>query len=864
MIWDAVRYGWNTHLWLTIAGVPVVWGESASGKTLPADFPTEDGSLSIDASAEIGTEKIDRQRGIAAGLGLSFKLLDTAATRDWLRSPSKTMTLTADQPASGAGSTDATVDDSTGWSNGDSMFLGMEAQTIGAVASGTSLTGITRAEAGTLVYDHATGSTAQTITDRPRVWRGRDVILYASPIDPSGYITGATLAEDAVEVWKGRLSGSPRRERDGFAFEAVAFDRVLDQPLIGEVSGKVEAAIGKLEVKTGWKFSVSIDAVDSAGASLWSGGYALIGFPFKGDTDGDMLAPAEIRDRIVAEFAAAVTTASAGAEVGGLVFGGSGDWPTTARIEIVLDANIYRVDVSILTDFAQVPIENSHEFKGGMGGAVNAFVKTAWDGITPWALDIGKPKVFDANATTTLSLTIKLDEGAPSDVSAPGVAKVGEDLWTFSVAATSNAKLYLGGMQPLVPSKGVLAGNNAVGQSVSILFEDSGTPALTMLRTILSSGNGQRSATYDTLERGQGYGLAEADVKLDSFIKGGEPITSLPIKISHADQSFADLFGGLLGMSRRAVVARPDLSDDHAIKLTLVRTSPYGSTYAATITDDDLLSAEGDPIESVESASVPNSITVRRQLPGEDDKAADRFVFNDLATADVIGKVEATFAIPTESRDTVRDLAEDVIPSRLASDQMLQAVELRVGPWVAAYPGDIVKISVTHPALWTWNSSPGAVGYSGSALTVGRRMSPTSSAVILTVLIDGQLSVRSLSPAMLVSAHTGTAANPATLDVPLGLNDGYIVHLEQALDDAGGPIELYHYVPGDAEGAAESYTVSAVTDTGSVCRLTIDTTTGGHSITDGESTLTLPTTDGGDLSTYQAAFAHVDDGSNWG
>ena len=68
MIWDTIRYGWNTHLWLTISGIPVVWGERATGKTLPADFPDEDGSLVIDGSAELGTDQIDRARGVSVGM----------------------------------------------------------------------------------------------------------------------------------------------------------------------------------------------------------------------------------------------------------------------------------------------------------------------------------------------------------------------------------------------------------------------------------------------------------------------------------------------------------------------------------------------------------------------------------------------------------------------------------------------------------------------------------------------------------------------------------------------------------------------------------------------------------------------------
>jgi len=71
-VYDATRYGWNTHLWLTVAGIPVVWGEAVTGKTLPADFPTADGGLVIDGSAAIGTEQIDRERGASVGLAFTF------------------------------------------------------------------------------------------------------------------------------------------------------------------------------------------------------------------------------------------------------------------------------------------------------------------------------------------------------------------------------------------------------------------------------------------------------------------------------------------------------------------------------------------------------------------------------------------------------------------------------------------------------------------------------------------------------------------------------------------------------------------------------------------------------------------------
>ena len=861
MIWDAIRYGFSTHYWLTIAGVPVVWGEAATGLGLPSGFGTEDGSLVIDSSAAFGTEQINREIGISVGLGLSFKLLDSATSTDWLRTWSKSMTLTADQIAT---ATAATVDDSTGWNNGDTMFLAMENQTIGTVASGTSLTGITRAVAESLAYDHDTGTTAQIITDRPRFWRGRQVVLWASPVDPSGFVTGATLATDAVQVWKGKLSGSPRREPDGFAFEAVSLDRILAQPLVGEVTGVISDASSKHEVKQGWSFTLAIDAINSTGASLWSDGYELAGQPFKADTDGDMLAPSLIKERIAAEFAVAVTAATAGADLGDLVWAGSGA-DESARVEVVADVNIVRVDVSLTTDNNSVPIITERNYVGGMPASPNGFVDTGWlGGSSPLFPQYGGVTPDESDSTIT-SLTIRLDEGAPSDVTAPGIVQIDKERFTFSVASSSEGNLYLGGMQRI--GLGSLTGQTAIKKTAAVLFEDSGTADGMMLRCLMTSGTtgNQRSATYDTLVRGQGYGLDEDEIHEASFTGGGAPITSMPLRVSHAAKSFADIFGGMLGMFRRAVVSRPDLDDSHNIKLTLVRTITYGSTYAATITDDDLLSAATDPIQSVEPAEVANSITILRQTPGEDADASDRFVFNDLSSADIIGKVEASYSVPTKERDTLLDLAKIVVPSRLAADQTLQAVSMLVGPWIAAYPGDVVLISaVTHPALWTWTTSPGSVGHTGNGLVVGRTMDPVSTAVTLTVLLGGQLDVGSLSPAMLVSAHTGQDTDPATIDVPLGLNDGYLTHMVQAIDLNGGPVELYHYVPGDAEGAAESYTCSAATKTGGVCRLTIDTTTGGHTLVDNSSTLTLPTTNGGDITTYQGNFAHVDDGTNWG
>ena len=847
-IWDATRYGWSPHYWLTISGVPVAWGERLSGLTLPSGYTIEDDSLVIDDSAEVGVEQIDRERGLAVSMSLTFKLLDTATSRDWLRTWSKSMRLTADQTAA---ATTATVDDSTGWSNGDRMYLGMESEIIGTVASGTSLTGISRAQSGSLAYLHSTGTTGQIITDRPRFWRGRQVVLWASPCDPSGHVTGANLDSDAIQVWKGKLVASPQREADGFSFEAVSLDRVLDQQLAAEVTGKVAETSQKHEIRTAWRWTVLISAQTSAGADVWT--YQLTGAPFENDADGDLISIEVIRKKIADSWDDAVITESAGADLGELVWSSWFGDPTTAKIEVVGDVTIAQLSCTVMLD----PVLGSGgqptiyavlvPFPGGLSASPNYFLNTKWLGQGDTDAEIR-------------GLTIKLDEGDVGDVTAPGVVQVEDDRWRFGQVGTSQGELYLGYLTRV--GSGKLTKASAVGKSAAILFEDEGTPDDLMLRALMSSGTTERSATYDTLLRGQGYGIDEADIKIATFTGAGSPVTSLPCRVSAATAAFGDMFGGVLGLFRRAVVCRPDLDEsDHALKLTLVRTSPYGSSYSTTITNADLLSAESDPVVSVRSLEAPNVITVIRPLPGSDD-AEDRMVFNDGHAADVIGTIEAEYLVPSLDRAALLGIARAAAIGHLAADQSLQAVELRVGPWLAAEVGDVVYLNgVDHPSLWTWSTSPGQVGYTGTAIVVGRRMMLKNTAVIITLLLDGALAVKSLSPAALISAFAGTAANPTSIDIDLQ----YLEHMKAALDVTGGNVLLYHYQPGQAEGATESHDISAAANVGGACRLTVDATAGGHSLSTAlSSTLTLPSTDGGDIVDYQRNFAHVDDGSSWG
>lgn len=855
-IWDGVRYGFSPVYWAQVAGIPVIFSERATGLTLPVGWTSEDASLVVDSSAAVGIEQVNRENGAAVSLGLSFKLLDTTAVRTWLRQPGKSMRLTADLAAA---ATSMTVDNTTGWSNGDPAWLGMERITIGTVASGTSCTGLGRGTVGTWAYDHATGTTAQTITDVPRYWRGREVILYASPCDAAGYCTGSALLDDAVMVWRGKIEEGPRRELDGFSFEASSIDRFSDRRLVSQISGQVTDTSAKLAASKGLEIKVVLRANQSNGTQVFS--YIFTLNPFSSDADGDLLSMAEVRDRIVSAFAQAVADESAGADVGEFRWWkyGSGQGTTyNGKVLVKADATITNFEVFVNIDGKQT---TATWFDFNNGWAADGYVDLKWQTQS-------NPLAPGSSAEPVIPwlVTVRVDQGAAADVPAAGgrvrIQAGGQGrVFKYDAATASAADVYLTGLQPVDGAQGWPTKQQMLGADAQILFTDADTFPVMMLRCLMSSGNGERSATYDTLARGQGYGLDETLISAPSFTTTSAPLGTLKGEVASAGESFSSLFGGAMGLFRKAVVARPDHTEANSpLKLTLVSTAPYGADYSVTVADTDLLSHQGDPVVSVKRADSANVLAILRPFGGAQD-GEDRFVFADNSRADAEGRDQVEYRVPAKDRQGLYDVAGPAAAAHLAADQTTQALQLLAPPWIVADVGDVVWLDITHPAVWTWSSNPGAPGYTGAARVVGRTIGLKSPTVTLTLLIDASISVTSLSPAAKIDAFGGAAAAPTTIDVPLK----YKTHFDAALADAGANVWAYHYQPGQVETATQKHEISAAAEVGGACQLTVASTSGGHSLDlTKESTITLPTTSGGDISTYQGRFAHTDDGTNWG
>jgi hypothetical protein len=851
MIWDSLRYGFAPTYWITVAGIPVVFVERGTGLSLPTGFAIEDASLVIDKSSDVGLEQIDRERGVGVGLPLSFKLLDTATVRDWLRRWSDQATLTTALSATGAV---ATVDSTSGWPGTGEIHLGIERCTYTGTTA-TTFTGLSRGQSGSLPYRHTPGTTGQIVTDRPRFWRGRIVTLWASPTDPSGLVTGTTLADDAVQVWAGRITGGPERETDGFRFEAQSLDRILEEPLVGEVTGKVVEIGGKYAVSQGWTAEVCLIAYDGVAAQIWA--YTVIVQPFLADADGDLLSAQEIRDRISDAWTDGVSAAGAGADLSDLVWSKKKGWDE-ARVQVVQDANIVSIHQWLYIDGKDQPIVPNWMNPGGMPAGNDILVSIGW-------ISNGNPAIpydVDQSPPGSLLLTVQLDSGDPGDVPPfNGKIRIGVGQTSYlakygAAEVTGGGQLYFTGIEAVGDTKSLPQPAACIGADVTVLFTDEGAFLDALERTLMSSGTGERSATYDTLARGQGYGVDESLIEQGSFDSASAPLSSLQVFADVAGKTFADVFGGALGLFRRAVVARPDKSQaTRPIQFTLVSTAPFGAGWSLTIGDDDLLSDDGDPVVSVRRADSPNAIIVTREV----GDVSDRLAYFDHASIEATGRREATYPIPAKDRAALGVVALSAAAVHFAADQTVQAIELRVPPWIDADAGDLVQLDLTHPALWTWNASPATFGYTGPGRVVGRRINLRTCQVTLTILVDGGVKVRALSPSAQVKGRQHVTT-PTWIDVPLK----YLDHFTNALADAGGNIFVYHYWPGQTETVGNRHEVSAAAESGGLCRLTIASNPTGHNVIVDDSYLTLPTLTGGHVSTWQEAFAHVDDGTQWG
>jgi len=858
-VWAPLQYGWGHLYWLTIEGVPVAFSQASSGKTAPPDHPTEDPTLVLADSARVGAV-VDRDRGVAAGFPLTFRLLDSPTVAGYMVRPSASTYLTASLSSSGG---TVTVESAADFDASGSIYIGKERIAYSAKgASSFTVAASGRGKAG-YAYPHSPDSAGAIVTDTPRYWSGRLVTLYASPMDPTGYVTGTNLDDDAVAVWRGYIAAEPLRasEGDGFVFEALPLDRMLARPLSGVLTGTITDLEPRFPLADR-DCMISVEARNGAGAQLFK--YVIKFEALPSATVGDLVSITEWNASAVSEFATAITTYSAGSDLVGLdivqatspVLDGAavainkGDWVPILRF--AANSNIRQIELGVswagsVANSANAlnsgPIAVSHGFAANEGSRIG--VAYSW---SPYQLTANG----GGSAPLKPQATIRFDQGYPGTLPDSGAVTIGDAAWTYAgTGQTADAGTIV--LQNLAAQGHSTAPAELIGATAEVRLSTTGNLADTVRRILTSSGeSGLRDATYDTLPGQIGYGLPSALVDLDTIgdVLAEGWLSGISLDVMPSDESLADICGPLMALSQRALTVTDDA--DGIAKLSAIHTSSAAGGYAATVSDNSLITHPQSSVE-LERVQAPNVITVELKV-GEQEHG--RVVQTDAGRVAWQGAQTFDATIPSADREVLVPLVAAWGISRIAGDQHAAMMSADVVPWTGLRVGDAVDVSLTHPGLWDW--SAGAVGYTGRGRVLGREVTLSTGVTRLHIVIDGQSVSTALCPAAPVSAFTGTAANPTTIDIPAG----FYTEIQRALTAAGTDIRLLHYEPGEgSEGVSEAYTISAAQVTAGVCRLTVASVIGSPTLSTSTSYLTWPET--ANASAYQATFAHDGDGTRW-
>ena len=826
-LYAAQPYGWGVVYAVTIEGIPTVWSERVSGLTLPgagpfAAYSSEDGALVIDDSGPVGSS-IDRASGIGVGLSLGFALLDTSAVRSALLAPTHTARLTS---ALSASATTIAVDSTTGWPATGALWLGVERVTYTGTTP-TTFTGVTRAAK---PYAHTPGSASGIVTDAPRWWIGREVTLWALAVDPGGYVPGSQWGDigNVLCIWRGYIEEGPQRIAGGFRFEASALDRRLDRALQAEASGKVIDTEARYVIDPATTHGMTIQRF-TGGALSWTEAYSVQ--PYAALLAGTAYTGAELRAAVVSRLTAAIPG-------GGHVQ--AWEWIADAagyRLQVTIDPQASGDEIRIYPTGSQPQVVHTVIQAQQLPG-VDIVIPLPW--VTWSAPD--EPKAQSGGGI--YGLTVDLDEGAPASVSAPVTLEIeGIGTLTAQLAAVTAGRLYVGKFSAadLTDTQ-----SSPIGRDARVRYSVAGALGDVVLRHLHSSGTtALRDPTFDTLPRAQGYGLTTDRVNQDSFALLGDGwLSAWQAEVETGARSVAEIFGGVLALSGLALVSRPDVGDSYRqIKIACVRTSLGGSGGAVSITSADLLALTESPVEVLPRARPQNLI--RLQLTNDSE-----ITYTDQAAADVYGTVEQSWSIPSADRDGLYASATPAVAAYLAAQPSIQTMAIRVSQQIDAYPGDVVDLDITHPAIYDWQT--GQSGYAGSAVVLGREVDLRSGAVRLTVAASASVVSRALAPAMVITAYSAGSH--------LEVDRGWFGHFSETYE-RDGSFDVVLYTPGNVEDVANAASISGVSDTGTACRLAISLIIGALTPVPGTTYATIP--EYGASTGYQEKFAHTDDGGAW-
>lgn len=839
---EAVRYGYAPFYELRVDGLPVRPVELVRDLEAPEGLEL-DASLVVDRTARLGPS-IEESTHLAKAFDLSAQLLDTPAIRALARAPSAVTTLTADV---GVADTAWSVARPDLFEVGQIIYLGVECAEVTAVGA-TSVT-VTRGLWGR-ARSHVAGV---EVTDAPLVWEGRGVQLVLRLLDPCGRYVSATCV-----IWQGDVL-SPL-DRDGAFWVLPCRDQVrrLHDPLGVAAAGTATWTLDDDSLQ-----SVDVNLVLTLDIEVEDGPVvAMVVRPFVGQPY--RLRPSKIRELIATAIEAAYApylpwvSGSLSRPRWRLGRGPFGN----RRYELMVDAT------SISADAWDVRVRHGLE---GVGNSLSLFSSNLHNdaglfisaiGVSGGTAEAMLGLALSVPTISGISLRVELDDVAGSDLPAAGWVRLEGDgvdvrkryralevdpLDPQAVTLELEPESTPSGEELRLILESETAAGRALSLTASFFWADQG-PIEDVLRRALQSSGDEVNGTYDVLARGQGLDLATVDEGSFTVFDGAFRGMSFDVT-TDGGTKFAELFGGLLRLSRRALTTRR-ATDGGACEIAAVRVGPIeGGVPVASLTASHLVSAQTRPCRPLKTLMAPHTIKVA--LLTLDEAAAGSMVFKGRL-ARYRTKAIWDLEVYGIDRATLYPAAAAWAEGWTRAPQR-QGFELDVDPTCEAQVGDLVWVDIHDPQLWQWTL--GVPGYTGWARVLGCLFNLQLGILTLQLEGGGALPSAPLCPSVPIVAVQGTDTSPTAIDVPLE----YLPLLERARN--GGAWRMLAYRPGQDSGRGE-YLLGALTETGGVCRLTV--TSAPSSPTISLSTayrLTYPVE--ADCTATQAVHVHGLDGLPW-
>lgn len=854
----ALRYGYSVHYVLQVEGIPTLFMEVLADAIAPAGYTLDD-SLVLDSAARFGGIP-DERTGIAAGFDLEARLLDSEPVRTYFVGPSVQSTLRADLTAAG---TNMQVDPGHGFVGPGRCWVDVECIPFTG-NSWEGLTGLTRGSFGRA----RAWKSGTIVANAPRKWVERRVDLFAVAIDPTGrYYQGGSILANASCIFTGFVQSKPERDESEWTFSARSVDRRLAQPFAAAAQGQAVWSVNDdspIEVDTRATILVKVTERPQFGSTIT----ATLLQEFQVTPFAGLSSP--LRPSVIcAKLKAAWDTATTHAQLGELIwkdeFVEEGNaikrrWRAYQLAQVSASGNLIWVELVYNAAWGKPFRWNRND--PTMSASARNMPTTASSGWGEVWLQMSVQHSVDGAA-----LSVIMEEGAPADLPATGWLALEADstdkLIKYSGRQTdendsNRVNLQLARDLPITDFAD-LAAADADGTlaevSARFLYSDAGRAQDIMRRLLVSTTGTGAGGTYDTLPPLAAYGLGTlVDTASFTSVFDGVFLTfALEVAIDFG-LTFEQIFGGLLRISGRSIVARP-AADGSEVRLTAINTGqPTTARYTATITDAELAASETSTkqIRPVRRSS-PRTISLQTHLLQE-DRARGRVTFNNTS-GNEIAVGSWNLDIYGLQRSTLRAIAEWWCESIFRNAWTQQRLEIDVVPWVQADAGDVIYFDTRDPHVWSYSTA--RPGYSGLARVVGKQLLPKSQIQTLTIEIDGLYTLKPMSPSVAIVAVNGTATAPTSIDIA---QTEY--PLFASLIAGFGSLKLLAHLPGNDAGRAE-YTISAVTDTGSVCRLTVSVAAASPTVTLSTSyRLTFPVEATGNAT--QALYLHNTSRAQWG